>query len=72
MRLLHEWRQHFNLLLLNLYSSLIQFAKIKTFRFAYALIIAKNFVPPFYYFWLRRGSSQSNKTYTSQYGIKIK
>ena len=33
-----------------LYSSLIQIASIKTFRFAYALVIAKNFVPLLFLF----------------------
>ena len=54
MRLLHERRQASCLLTLKL-SNLLQFALIKTFRFAYALIMTKK-ISPFFYFWLRRSS----------------
>ena len=44
---MHEQRQDTCLLSQN-FCDFLQFAKMKTFRFAYALIITKNLVPPFF------------------------
>ena len=68
MRLLHERRQDFNLLSLNLCPVVLN----KNFPISICFNHNKKFCPsPFFISGCAGGSNQADKTYTSQYRIKI-